>query len=146
MLVINSTNTSICNVKSFYIEKILSQDTASSPTWSFLELGWCSKGEKPQGKGQKKKKKKLPRNFPSGITTYIFSFPVHLLTGKKKVLPITAFLMSSPEDTHFPLLETSVLILWSQSAAVSPREKLQKSLAVSTALNVKRLPMLPFQH
>lgn len=144
MLVINSTNTSICNVKHFYIEKILSQDTASSPTWFFFRTRMIFQRGKTTGK--KKNIKKLPRNFPSGITTYIFSLPVHLLTGKKKVLPITAFLMSSPEDTHFPLLETSVLILWSQSAAVSPREKLQKALAVSTALNVKRLPMLPFQH
>lgn len=99
------------------------------------------------GRGREKKNiKKLPRNLPSGITTSFFFPHSTFINRKKKVLPITAFLKSSPADSHFPLLEASVLILWSQSAAMSPREKMQKAVAVCRALNVKRLPVPPFQH
>lgn len=82
MLVINSTNTSICNVKHFYIEKILSQDTASSPTWFFFRTRMIFQRGKTTGK--KKNHQKTAKEFPIWNHNLHFFPPSTFINRKKK--------------------------------------------------------------
>lgn len=153
MLVINSTIISICNAKSFWIEKI---DTFTRycqfPNTIFFRIRMMFQRRKPTyiPSTPSLPLPKIIKNY-QGIHHLVLQLalflPVYLLTTKKKIannFPSTA----QQIPVYFPPLYTSVLISQYQSAAVSLSEKLQKASLYFCLQHhfVKRFPRLPLQH